>query len=83
MKNSRGESVTVPTPTIVEAIRRAQVTQTVAVKDNTTGEPAGIALFSGNRLRIILTPAEVQAVTDLLTLAEMEALFNNPEEKDN
>lgn len=80
MRNARGQSVTVPTQTVIEAIRRAGITQTIGVKDKVTGEPAGVALFSGTRLRIVLTPAEVQAVTDLLTLAEMESLFNSPEE---
>jgi hypothetical protein len=76
MMNARGQSVTLPTTTIVEAIRRTNITSTVAVKDKTTGQPAGVALFSGPRLRIILTPAEMQAVQDLLTVTEMEALLN-------
>lgn len=80
MRNARGQSVTVPTPTIIEAIRRARITQTVGVRDKATGEP-GVALFSGTRIRIILTQAEMQAVTDLLTVAEMEALFTDQEDK--
>lgn len=82
MRNAKGQAVTLPTPAIVEAIRRANVTQTVGVKDKVTGEPAGVALFSGKRLRLILTPAEMQAVTDLLTLAEMETLFNTEPRKE-
>jgi hypothetical protein len=80
VRNARGQAVTLPTPAVVEAIRRVRVTEVVGVKDKATGEPAGVALFSGKRLRIILTPAEMQAVTDLLTVTEMEALFSNPEE---
>jgi hypothetical protein len=78
MRNAKGQTVTVPTPTIVEAIRRARVTQTVGIKDKVTGEQ-GVALFSGKRLRIMLTPSEMTAVMDLLTVSEMEALFTNPE----
>lgn len=80
MRNAKGQSVTVPTPTIIEAIRRARVTQTVGIRDNATGEK-GVALFSGTRLRLILTEPEMQAVTDLLTVAEMETLF--PEQEKN
>jgi hypothetical protein len=80
MRNARGQAVTLPTTAIVEAIRRVRVTEAVGVKDKATGEPAGVAFFSCKRLRLILTPEEMQAVTDLLTLAEMEALFTNPEE---
>lgn len=76
MMNARGQTVTVPTQTIIEAIRRTNITSTVGVKDKTTGHPAGVALFSGPRLRIILTPTEMQAVQDFLTVTEMEALLN-------
>ena len=77
MRNAKGQNIPVPTTEIVEAIRRAQITQAVSVKDNATGHHAGAALFSGNDLKLILDPSEVEAVSDLLTLAEMEALFND------
>jgi hypothetical protein len=79
MMNARGEKVTVPTETIVEAIRRAHCTDVIGVKDKATSEPAGVALFSGKQLKIVLTSSEMEAVSDLLTVTEMEALFNNPE----
>ncbi|WP_248760232.1 hypothetical protein [Pseudarthrobacter sp. SSS035] len=83
MRNARGETVNVPTHTIIETIRRAKITHAIAVKNTTTGQPAGAALFSHAHLRIVLDPDEVQAVTDILTIAEMEAMFtnqDNPEE---
>lgn len=72
--NARRETVTVPTETVIEAIRHARADRTIGIRDNTTGEP-GIALFAGTKLRLVLNMAEVQAVKDMLTVAELEALF--------
>lgn len=77
MRNADGQTITLPTTQVVEVIRQARITQALGVKDNATGEPAGVALFSGDDLRLILTPAEMEAVADLLTIAEMETLFTN------
>jgi hypothetical protein len=76
MRNSRGEKAIVPTATIVEAIRRARITKAIGVTDKTTGQPAGAALFSDTRLRIVLDPDEVQAVMDMLACAQLEDLFS-------
>lgn len=75
--NARRQHVTVPTETVIDAIRHARADRTIGIRDNATGE-LGVALFAGTKLRLVLTTAEMQAVTDALTVAELEALFLSP-----
>jgi len=78
MMNAKGEKKTVTTETLVETIRRARVNHVVGIRDKKTNE-GGAALFQGKKLRLVVTEAEMQAVSDLLTVNEMEALFNHQE----
>ncbi|MCF3137662.1 hypothetical protein LRQ04_00195 [Paenarthrobacter sp. AR 02] len=78
MMNAKGVETRVPTETVIETIRRARITHVEGIRDPKTGE-AGVALFRGTKLRMVIRHREMQAVMDFLTVSEMEALFNYQE----
>lgn len=77
--NSHGDLVIAPAPLVVEAIRKARITNVMGIRDKEGNQ--GAALISSGKLKLVLTSREMQSVADLLTLNEMEALFNKPEGK--